>query len=361
MLHSRTSSTVRFIPQLLRSSRTIAMANCTITNMVTKSPVSKTKKCANFRLCNVSSYTTELLEIRAEDPSFHVLLIPGNPGVVAFYVHFIEFLYEQLGGNASITAIGHISHTMKDWERGRLFSIEEQINHKVVFIREELQNADIPILLVGHSIGAYISLEVFKRWPEKVRYCIALYPFLTLNQNSRKQINTVKFVRSPFKSTAFSCTIALLGLLPTCAFEFFVRKSLGESWSTNAVKAACSHLSKYHTVRNILFMAKTEFKKLSEAPDWAFIRQRKTQLAFLYGVDDHWGPLEVHEELSRQVPDVPLAIERENHTHSFCCTEEGSLWVAQHVASLLKDQMTCKSTQERTLEVTGVVVNIGEG
>ncbi|KAK4272689.1 hypothetical protein QN277_021207 [Acacia crassicarpa] len=284
MLHSRTSSTVRFIPQLLRSSRTIAMANCTITNMVTKSPVSKTKKCANFRLCNVSSYTTELLEIRAEDPSFHVLLIPGNPGVVAFYVHFIEFLYEQLGGNASITAIGHISHTMKDWERGRLFSIEEQINHKVVFIREELQNADIPILLVGHSIGAYISLEVFKRWPEK-----------------------------------------------------------------------------YHTVRNILFMAKTEFKKLSEAPDWAFIRQRKTQLAFLYGVDDHWGPLEVHEELSRQVPDVPLAIERENHTHSFCCTEEGSLWVAQHVASLLKDQMTCKSTQERTLEVTGVVVNIGEG
>ncbi|XP_028787478.1 lipid droplet-associated hydrolase-like [Neltuma alba] len=312
--------------------------------MVTESLLSKTKKRANFRLCNVSSYTTELLEIRAEDPSFHVLFIPGNPGIITFYVDFIEFLYEQLGGNASITAIGHISHTMKDWERGRLFSLEEQINHKVAFIREELQNAGIPILLVGHSVGSYISIEVFKRSPEKVKYCIVLYPFLTLNHQSRKQTNIFKCARSPFISTAFSYTIALLGLLPTWAFEFLVRKSLGASWSANAVEAACSHLSKYHTMRNILFMAETEIEKLSETPDWAFIRERKTQLAFLYGVDDHWGPLEVHEELSRQVPDVTLTIERENHTHSFCCTEEGSLWVAQHVASLLKDQMTCKST-----------------
>ncbi|XP_054803302.1 uncharacterized protein LOC129306639 isoform X2 [Prosopis cineraria] len=261
MLHFLASSTVRIVPQLLRSSRTIFTANCATENMVTESLLSKSKKRATFRLCNVSGYTTELLEIHADDPSFHVLLIPGNPGVVTFYVDFIEFLYEQLGGSASITAIGHISHTKKDWERGRLFSLEEQINHKIVFIREELQNADIPILLVGHSIGSYISIEVFKRSPEKVKYCVALYPFLTLNQKSRKQTNIVKHVRSPFISAAFSYIIALLGLLPTSAFGYLVRKSLGPSWSPNAVEAACSHLSKYHTVRNILFMAKTEFKK----------------------------------------------------------------------------------------------------
>ncbi|XP_028061053.1 uncharacterized protein LOC114264571 isoform X2 [Camellia sinensis] len=66
-------------------------------------PLISQKTHANFRLCNVSGYTTNLLEIRAEDPSLHVLFIPGNPGVISFYTDFLENLYELLGGTASIT------------------------------------------------------------------------------------------------------------------------------------------------------------------------------------------------------------------------------------------------------------------
>ncbi|THG12099.1 hypothetical protein TEA_027191 [Camellia sinensis var. sinensis] len=68
-------------------------------------PLISQKTHANFRLCNVSSYTTNLLEIRAEDPSLHVLFIPGNPGVISFYTDFLENLYELLGGTASITGM----------------------------------------------------------------------------------------------------------------------------------------------------------------------------------------------------------------------------------------------------------------
>ena len=83
------------------------------------------------------SYTTELLEIHADDPQMHVLFIPGNPGkfgfvpscmhvhvcfvdlvlrtrirgcllivtvgVVAFYKDFVESLYEFLEGHVSVT------------------------------------------------------------------------------------------------------------------------------------------------------------------------------------------------------------------------------------------------------------------
>lgn len=74
----------------------------------------------------------------------------------------------------------------------------------------------IPVVLkVGHSIGSYVSLEVFKRLPQQVallflsclfdifsklkinsvhnflelqvKCVIGLYPFLSLNRNSRKQ------------------------------------------------------------------------------------------------------------------------------------------------------------------------------
>ncbi|KAK2364456.1 alpha/beta-Hydrolases superfamily protein [Trifolium repens] len=303
--------------------------------------LAKCRKHANFRLCNLSNYTSEILEIQADAPSLHVLFVPGNPGVILFYKDFVEFLYELLGGTASITAIGQVSHSRKDLEHGKLFSLQEQIDHKIDFIKEELQDIKIPIILVGHSIGSYISIEMFKKSLEKVKYYIGLYPFLTLNPHSTTQSIIAKIAQSQIISAALSYLVASLGLLPVKALTFFVRKSLGKSWSANAVEAACSHLSQYHTMRNVLYMAMTEFKKLAETPDWAFLRERKDQCAFLFGDDDHWGPLQLHEEISKQVPGIRLFVERENHTHGFCCTEAGSLWVAQHVANLIKNQAAC--------------------
>ncbi|XP_062004936.1 uncharacterized protein LOC133722130 isoform X2 [Rosa rugosa] len=282
--------------------------------------VLRVKKRVAFRLCDVSSHTTEVMEIQADNPIFHVLIIPGNPGVVTFYKDFVEALYELLGGTASVTVVGHISHTKK-----------------MDFIKQELQNTAVPLLLVGHSIGSYISMEMFRRSPEQVTYCVGLYPFLALNAESTKQALIGKITESRIVCVALSFIVALLGLLPISLLRLIVLTFLGKSWSAAAVEAACFHLVKYHTMRNILFMAMTEFQKLSETPDWAFMRENLDKIAFLFAIDDHWAPLQMFEEIAEQVPGVALSIEREGHaTHGFCCTEAGSLWVAEQVASLIK-------------------------
>lgn len=302
----------------------------------------KENKPATFRLCNVSSYTTEILELRAENPSFHVLFIPGNPGVVSFYKEFVERVYEMLEGSASITAIGHIGQTMKNWEQGKLFSLQEQIDHKVDFIKQEIQTTEVPLLLVGHSIGSYISLEVFRRTPEQIKYCIGLYPFLSLNKDSMSQRLIGKIAASQVLSVVLSSVVGALGFFPSVTTRFLVRRSVGKSWSATAVGVVCSHLLQYPTMRNILYMAKTEFEKLAEVPDWNFIREKVDQVAFLFGIDDHWGPISMLEEISKEVPGVPLTIEREGHTHGFCCTQVGSVWVADHIVSLIKHQFESK-------------------
>lgn len=297
---------------------------------------SLTSKAANFRICNVSGCATELLEVRSEDPALHVLFIPGNPGIVTYYKDFVESLYDQLGGSASVTAVGHISHSKKDWENGRFFSLQEQIDHKVEFMRQEMQNSRTPLLLVGHSIGSYISMEILRKCPEKVTYCIGLYPFLTLNPGSMKQSMIKNISASSIICAAVSLIVASLGSLPSRFSRFIVANSLGKSWSPLAIKATCTHLLQYHTMRNVLFMAMTEFKQLPEVPDWAFLRANREKIAFLFGLDDHWGPLHVLEEISKTIPEITLAIEREGHTHSFSCTEAGSVWVAEHIVSLIK-------------------------
>ncbi|XP_048424085.1 uncharacterized protein LOC103961701 isoform X4 [Pyrus x bretschneideri] len=259
----------------------------------------RVKRRATFRICNVSSFTTEILEIPADNPALHVLVIPGNPGVVSFYKDFVESLYELLGGTASVTAVGHISHTKKVL----LFAYTR----------------------IGSMEGcSHCKNKLIIRWTSSNRSC---------------KIMKFLYYWSRILSVVLSLIVALLGLFPIRLLRLIVTTFLGKLWSATAVEATCSHLVKvkYHTMRNVLFMAMTEFRKLSATPDWAFMRGNQHKIAFLFGIDDHWGPLQMFEEISKQVPDVALSIEREGHTHAFGCTEAGSLWVAEHVAGLIKN------------------------
>ncbi|PNX95133.1 UPF0554 protein [Trifolium pratense] len=246
------SHSLHFPSSSISSSRKRFCVNCFNKKMDEHSNLlARDRKRANFRLCKLSNYTSEILEIQADAPSLHVLVVPGNPGVILFYKDFVEFLYELLGGTASITGNYWPSLSFKKGFGAR----------KIDFIKEELQDIKIPIILVGHSIGSYISIEMFKKSLEKVKYCIGLYPFLTLNPHSITQSIIGKIAQSQILAAALSYLIASLGLLPVKALTFIVRKSLGKSWSANAVEAACSHLSQYHTMRNVLYMAMTEFKE----------------------------------------------------------------------------------------------------
>ena len=48
-------------------------------------------------------------------------------------------------------------------------------------------------------------------------------------------------------------------------------------------------------------------------------------------------------QISKQAPDIAQSIEREGHTHAFCCTQAGSLWVADYVANLIKNKTSSSS------------------
>ncbi|KAB5519672.1 hypothetical protein DKX38_023991 [Salix brachista] len=341
--------------------------------------LSNPRKIATLRLSKVSGHTTELLEIQSDKPTCHVLFIPGNPGQAIPFdvlfrftkiswnpcmsclvqVHLLQaFIFSKtnlLGTYLTLKRIGstgscsHYKIKLIIRCLPSYFIGFQRTVGLVDFIKQELQNIELPIVLVGHSIGSYISLEILRSL-EKVTYLIGLYPFLMLNPRSKQQSNIENVAESSILSALLSFSVATLGLLPQCTLRFMLSKSLGSSWSDIAIDAACSHLLQYHTFRNMLYMALMEFRKLSEMPDWAFMRENHEKIAFLFGVDDHWGPLQMFEEalsnslscsqISKQAPGISLSIEREGHTHSFCCTEAGSEWVARHVASLIKKKIS---------------------
>lgn len=59
------------------------------------------------------------------------------------------------------------------------YTFQEQIDHKVFcFDMLKEANPDARIIIMGHSIGAYLAAEVVKQRPEAVSRVFALFPCL---------------------------------------------------------------------------------------------------------------------------------------------------------------------------------------
>lgn len=92
--------------------------------------------------------------------------------------------------------------------------------------------------------------------------------------------------------------------------------------------------AQYSVMRNYVYMGHTEFETLPADCDWELLDAYGERLSFVFGLDDHWGPLHHLEELQRRVPALATEVEREGHRHAFCCTLAGAVWNAEKVRDL---------------------------
>eukprot|EP01028_Stygiella_incarcerata_P001090 TRINITY_DN116_c0_g1_i6.p1 TRINITY_DN116_c0_g1~~TRINITY_DN116_c0_g1_i6.p1 ORF type:complete len:260 (-),score=54.46 TRINITY_DN116_c0_g1_i6:591-1370(-) len=99
------------------------------------------------------------------------VLFSGNPGIVECYVKFLQDLHERLAmatsESWSVAAIGLTGHDATGMNGWKLFSLQEQIDHRRELLGAlvnhfgfgESENA--PKLFVGgHSVGAYILSRI---------------------------------------------------------------------------------------------------------------------------------------------------------------------------------------------------------
>ncbi|XP_048831194.1 lipid droplet-associated hydrolase isoform X3 [Brienomyrus brachyistius] len=127
------------------------------------------------------------LEGRHGSPPLLFLIIPGNPGLVGFYRPFMKTLWQSFQGLHPVWAVSHAGHcvppdSMDMTEDGPLlethdvFGLRGQIEHKMAFLKRHVPR-DTKLVLIGHSIGCYIILEMMKRDPQmQVLKALLLFP-----------------------------------------------------------------------------------------------------------------------------------------------------------------------------------------
>lgn len=165
-----------------------------------------------------------------------IFFVPGNPGLIEYYRHFLDILRTQLNDQVSTTStqyyisgaslagfdINSRSRQVPATNQGLPVSLDAQVAD--VFGRLESTVArirrvdhiegDLPVVVIGHSIGAYMVLETVAEWQRqeqqrptgmKILAGLCLFPTiyeLNLSPTGRKVgVRTTQFVHMLHSST----------------------------------------------------------------------------------------------------------------------------------------------------------------
>jgi pimeloyl-ACP methyl ester carboxylesterase len=128
------------------------------------------------------------LQPRSDDARKRVLIffIPGNPGLVEYYRHFLTLIRDRLnllalhtntqyyisGGSLAGFDVNSGSRLTPATAHDLPLSLDDQVEDvyarlQITVSRIRQENGiegDLPVVVIGHSIGAYIVLETVAKW-----------------------------------------------------------------------------------------------------------------------------------------------------------------------------------------------------
>ncbi|KAK7524252.1 hypothetical protein IWZ03DRAFT_20863 [Phyllosticta citriasiana] len=309
--------------------------------------------------------------------NYLIYFITGNPGLIGYYDLFLSYLHLSLadrlppstqvnfdvfgrslsgfesetrggflrrrcapGGGYPAEAAGGRGAGLRPGARPP-FGLEEQIKgaewalwDHVQGMREQAQEQedfdprfehdDEPnIILVGHSVGAYIAMEIMRRWREnltvngskegeedeepkgKIAGAICLFPTVTHIAKSDSGKKFSALLSMPYIALILHMLVTILTFwIPS--FVLFHLVQFFACMPEDAARTTTSFIKSRHGIRQALHMAKEELRTITDdrwdAELWGAatpspLQQPRPKLYFLWGRKDHWVADSTREEL----------------------------------------------------------------
>ncbi|KAI4762596.1 hypothetical protein E4T52_10747 [Aureobasidium sp. EXF-3400] len=327
---------------------------------------------------------THVASTTSSRDSLLVFFITGNPGLIEYYRTFLTLCFDNLRTNYSDLHIkvagtnlrgfgvqdnGH-QHSAYDNGEGP-YDLEQQIEHIGRMLERAIQSHARPgsptkVILMGHSVGSYILLEVLRRRKQnpttqqlsndaKVIGGICLFPTVTHIAKSPSGKKFSLFFAIPYFAAIAGVVVRLLfSWVPFSALQTLVGLITG--FPAPAAEPTTAFIKSQGGVRQALYLASHEMKTITaDAWDdelWGLSKAQnsstnKTKLYFYFGTDDHWVADETRDELivaraaTGQVGDESkptMEIDTHGTPHGFCIKHNDLVAkkVEQYIAELLQ-------------------------
>lgn len=183
------------------------------------------------------------------------------------------------------------------------------------FIRTYVPD-DVKIHLIGHSIGAWMLLELLKdaEVKAKIQHCYMLFPTIERMAVSSNGFWFTKVVQPLWFVLRY--VYVLFSKLPVVLQVFllsiyFFIMGIPRTFLGTALK-----YSRLSITDKVLHLANDEMRLVRDA-DTTTIRANMNLLKFYYGASDGWAPTAYCEQLKTKVPGLDATIDIYNISHAF--------------------------------------------
>ena len=285
----------------------------------------------------------------------HIFFIAGNPGTLHFYVSFLQKLFERIVNSECFESydilqchgVGHANHhldrpsydsstTAGDAES---FNLEFQILHKLAFISSVLDfslgdvrydQSNCDIMLIGHSIGAYILIDALQRselLTFQTKHIVLLMPFISWSRLPllhRAKLSSFSALHPISNRLLTSIASPLLRLESSTKRRLVgqVTSLKGESLTTVA-----DGLMNMRLLRNFLAMGIDEIRdvKTNQSRMLSVLEKidsgGNSRILLLYTDNDEWAPGADAEYFRQKLKFNTTVVLQPGLTHAFSLTD----------------------------------------
>lgn len=264
-----------------------------------------------------------------------IFLIPGNPGLIPFYDPFLSTLHDLLQDSPALqSAKFHIcGHSFAGFEAVAedvrnpppLAGLQKQIEYvdnllysRVDEIRQKAGGQTPKVILMGHSVGAYILLEIIRRHPARIQRDgsqdfdliggILLFPTITHIARSPSGVVASTLLSIPGSAHIASAIVkALIYFIPSGLLYYLVRLIM--RFPDHAARTTTAFIKSPTGIKQSLLLGKDEMDQITDdrwgKEVWGAATERGTNskdtissnLYFFWGGRDAWVAQKTRDEL----------------------------------------------------------------
>ena len=293
-----------------------------------------------------------------------IYFICGNPGLIGYYVDFLDALRHLLDASRGPTAYDiygrnlagfcddeHEPFTPESppWDvHGEVDAMYEDVASRRVSMEDGSSKPYDFVVLMGHSIGAYICVEIFHRHMKNpsraqhltLRHGFLLFPTIASLALSRSGARMNMLRSLPTMETHFvTYAKAILSLFPQSTLRWVIENVMG--FSPRAADVTAEWLKSRDGVLQALHMGKSEldtiFEDVWDDELWEVSASSADDDAtprffMFYGREDHWVANHVRDEFierrrraGEKNKRTHITVDEGNIQHAFCTKERKSL------------------------------------
>ncbi|XP_069742547.1 lipid droplet-associated hydrolase isoform X4 [Narcine bancroftii] len=215
-----------------------------------------------------------------------------------------------------------------------IFGLNGQIEHKLAFLRKNVPK-DTKIVLIGHSIGCHMILEMMKQEPGlQVLKAILLFPTIErMAESPQGKLMTPVLCNLRY---LIYMTIYFLSFLPESVKASLVRWALQGLQLDEATVTASLNLFSVSCAANAMYMGSQEMMQVVQRDD-STIKLFLHKLIFYYGSNDHWCPVSYYEDMKRSFPEGTILLCQKGIRHAFVL--DANVEMAQMIIEWLRTDL----------------------